>query len=71
MQAIISSERKDYGLELYWKERGVQKGDFYSYSELIDMQINVLDLLDHPNVYRIDGKKRKVLPSPKGCCQFA
>ena len=71
MQEIVSSEREDYGLNLTWRERGAKKGDFFTYSELVDMKINVLDLIEHPHFYRIDGKRRKILATPKGCCQCA
>ena len=71
MQEIVSSERQDYGLNIFWKEKGTRKEDFFTYSELVDMKINVLDLIEHPGVYRVDGKRRKILASPKGCCQFA
>jgi len=70
-QEIVSSEREDYGLNLTRKEKGAKKVDFFTYSELVDMKIIVLDLIEHPGFYRIDGKRRKILATSKGCCQFA
>jgi hypothetical protein len=71
MKEIVSSIREDYGVDLIWKEGKEQKNEFFSYSELIDMKINVLDLLEHPNYYKVDGKRRKVRATPQGCCQIA
>ena len=71
MKEVISSVREDYGLDLFWKEGREQKNDFFSYSELVDMKINVLDLLENPRYYKVDGKRRKVRATPQGCCQIA
>ena len=71
MKEIISSTREDYGIDLFYKEGKVEKNEFFTYSELVDMKINVLDLLEHPHYYKVDEKRRKVRATPLGCCQFA
>ena len=71
MKEIVSTARDDYGIDLFWKEGKERKNEFFSYSELVDMKINVLDLLDHPEIYKVDGKRRKVRATPQGCCQLA
>ena len=71
MKEIISSVREDYGVDIFWKEGKEEKKDFFTYSELVDLKINVLDLLENPGFYKVDGKRRKVKATPQGCCQVA
>lgn len=71
MKDIVSSIREDYGIDLFYREGEVEKNEFFSYSELIDMKINVLDLLEHPRYYKVDEKRRKIRATPQGCCQMA
>ena len=33
----------------------------FNYSELIDMKINALDLLDHPKSYKVDMDKHTLI----------
>jgi len=71
MKEITSTVREDYGIDVFWNDGNDQKHDFFSYSELVDMKINVLDLLEHPGFYQVDGRRRKVKATPQGCCQTA
>jgi hypothetical protein len=48
----------------------VQRRDFFSFTELIDMRINAVDLLDHPQLYLIQGDAHRILATDKGCCTY-
>ena len=71
MKEIISTVREDYGVDIRWREGREERHDFFTYSELVDMKINVLDLLEHPRYYEVDGRRRRVRATPQGCCQLA
>lgn len=71
MKEILFSVREDYGVDLFYKEGKGEKNEFFTFSELVDMKINVLDLLEHPRYYKVDEKRRKVRATPQGCCQMA
>ena len=70
MQEIVATTKKDTGIDVTWEEKGKKKNEFFSFSELIDMKINALDLLDHPNLYKIDAKKHKMFATDEGCCTY-
>jgi len=54
MQDILSSKRMENGIVVFWEEEGSKKNESFNYSELIDMKINALDLLDRPKSYKVD-----------------
>jgi hypothetical protein len=64
MQDILSSKRMENGIVVFWDEQGGKKNEAFNYSELIDMKINALDLLDRPKSYKID-KEARVIVSQK------
>jgi len=61
MQNILSSKRMENGIVVFWEEKGEQKSDSFNYSELIDMKINALDLLDRPKSYKVDTAARLII----------
>jgi hypothetical protein len=61
MQDIVSSKKMENGVVVFWVEKGEKKDESFNYSELIDMKINALDLLDHPKSYSVDMKARKIV----------
>ena len=61
MQNILSSKRMENGIVVFWEEKGEQKSDSFNYSELIDMKINALDLLDRPKSYKVDKEARLIV----------
>ena len=61
MHDIVSSKKMENGIVVFWEEKGEKKNESFNYSELIDMKINALDLLDHPKSYRVDMPARKVI----------
>jgi hypothetical protein len=54
MQDILSSKKMENGIVVFWDEKGEKKNESFNYSELIDMKINALDLLDRPKSYKVD-----------------
>jgi hypothetical protein len=70
MQQISSSQKKPTGIDIFWQEGEIKRRDFFSFSELIDLRINAVDLLDHPNLYMIDGENHRIVASDQGCCSY-
>jgi hypothetical protein len=61
MQDIVSSKKMENGIVVFWDESGEKKYESFNYSELIDMKINALDLLEHPKSYKVDKDKHTVI----------
>jgi len=70
MHEIVSSREKPAGIEVFWEEGGVKKRDFFSFSELIDMKINSIDLLENPRFYTIEGENHRIVAGDRGCCTY-
>ncbi len=54
MHDILSTKRMENGIVVFWDEKGEKNNESFNYSELIDMRINALDLLDRPKSYKVD-----------------
>ena len=61
MHDIVSSKKMENGIVVFWTDESGKKNDSFNYSELIDLKINALDLLDHPKSYKIDVAGRKLI----------
>jgi hypothetical protein len=61
MNDITSSKKMENGIVVFWEEQGSSKFESFNYSELIDMKINALDLLEHPKYYKVDGNAHKIV----------
>ena len=61
MHDILSSKRMENGIVIFWEEKGEKKNESFNYSELIDMKINALDLLDRPKSYKVDKEAHRVI----------
>ncbi|KQC04751.1 MAG: hypothetical protein APR53_02775 [Methanoculleus sp. SDB] len=60
MKDIIGSKKMENGIVVFWDE-GIEKNyDSFNYSELIDMRINALDLLDDPTAYSVDVENHTI-----------
>lgn len=62
MHDIISSRKMENGVVVFWEEKGEKKYESFNYSELIDMKINALDLLDSPKSYKVDKSAHAIIP---------
>ena len=60
MKEIITGVKRDDGIITVWQDGKDTKSSFFEYSELIDMKINALDLLDHPKMYLLDPEKNVI-----------
>jgi hypothetical protein len=63
MQQIMSSKKYQNGVQVFWTAGGKDGEDFFSYDELIDMKVNVLDVLNNPHLYRIDIGNHRIQSS--------
>jgi hypothetical protein len=61
MKDIVSTRKMENGIACYYGQAGREEMESFTYSELIDMKINALDLLEDPKNYGIDEKTRKVV----------
>jgi hypothetical protein len=61
MHDITSSKKMENGIVVFWDEKGEKKNESFNYSELIDMKINALDLLDRPKSYKVDKEAHKLI----------
>ncbi len=60
MQKIVRTERCGDGVNVFWKKAGKEVTTYFSFTQLIDMQVNALDLLDHPASWGMDEKTGKI-----------
>ena len=56
MQDIVSTRKMENGIVVFWDEDGERLYESFNYSELQDMRINALDLLDRPKSYKLDPR---------------
>jgi hypothetical protein len=61
MQKVVSSKKMENGIVVFWLDKDEKKYDSFNFSELIDMKINALDLLEHPAAYNIDVEAHKLI----------
>ena len=61
MHDIVSSKKMENGIVVFWSEKDEKKFESFKFSELIDMKINALDLLEHPKSYRIDKAAHRLI----------
>jgi hypothetical protein len=60
MQQIVTAAKKDTGIEIQYEKESDIRSAFISYSQLIDLKINALDLLEDPEMYLFDEKNQKI-----------
>lgn len=49
------------GIVVFWSEKDVKKSESFNFSELIDMKINALDLLERPKSYKVDVAAHRLM----------
>jgi len=60
MQQLDGSRKFQNGIQVIWNEQKKEKSDFFSFDELVEMQVNAFDLLNNPRNYRVDPQTRRV-----------
>jgi hypothetical protein len=61
MKDIVATRKMENGIACYYGMTGREEFETFTFSELIDMKINALDLLEDPKNYGIDEKARRVV----------
>jgi len=59
MQKIVRTERCGDGVNVIWKKAGKETTTYFSFTRLIDLKVNALDLLAHPDEWGMDEKAGK------------
>jgi len=54
MHNVVSSRKMENGIVVFWEDKGEKTYESFNYSELVDMKINALDLLERPKSYKVD-----------------
>ena len=57
---IVTTKRMPDGIVVFWLDDDGKKFEAFGYSNLIDMKVNALDLINNPGNYAID-EEAKVL----------
>jgi len=60
MHKIVRTERCGDGINVVWEKNGKEVFLYFSFTRLVDIQVNALDLLDNPRNYGIDEKAQKI-----------
>jgi hypothetical protein len=60
MEQIVTATKKDTGIEIQYEKESDIRSAFFTYSQLIDMKINALDLLKDPEMYIFNEKNQKI-----------
>jgi hypothetical protein len=60
MRQILRTERRGDGVSVVWEKAGKEMTSSFTFTQLIDMQVNALDVLNTPSNYGIDEKTGKI-----------
>lgn len=60
MHPIVTAVKHRDRVEVRYRKDGETRRRCYTFEEVIAMEINVLDLLDHPHDYAIDPEKNRI-----------
>jgi hypothetical protein len=61
MEEITTAKKMENGIALYYGALAGREFESFNYSELIDMKINALDLLENSKDYMLDLEKRQII----------
>jgi len=62
MHQIVRTERCGDGVNVIWEKRGMEVFLYFSFTRLVDLKVNALDLLENPRNYGFD--EEEILLSP-------
>jgi hypothetical protein len=60
MQHILRTERLGDGVNVVWDKDGREMTAYFTFTQLIELKVNALDLLNTPSNYGIDERTGKV-----------
>jgi hypothetical protein len=66
MENIFNCKKTETGVGLVWMEGDLEKKEFFSFPQLLEMRIKVPDLVENPHLYRIDLQEHKIYQSQAG-----
>ena len=58
---IVTTKRMPDGIVVFWLDDDGKKFEAFGFSNLIDMKINALDLLNNPGNYSIDADEKMLV----------
>jgi hypothetical protein len=61
MQKILKTERCGDGVNVVWRKDGKETTGWFSFTRLIDMKVNALDLLEHPGDWGMDEQSGRIV----------
>ena len=70
MEKVSRCKKTDTGVKLIRMEGKRECEEFFSFQELGEMRINVQDLTEHPDLFRIDLQEHKIYLSQVGRSSF-
>jgi hypothetical protein len=60
MKKIVSGKKYENGIQVFFTDSKEGPNAFFSYTELIDLNINALDVIQNPGNYRYNENTRKI-----------
>jgi hypothetical protein len=60
MHKIVRAERCGDGINVVWEKNGKEVFLYFSFTRLVDIQVNALDLLENPRNYGFDETTKKL-----------
>jgi len=60
MFTIVTTKRMPDGVVVFWLDDEGKKFEAFGFSDLIDMKVNALDLMNNPQNYEIDADEKKL-----------
>ena len=57
MHQIVRAERCGDGVNVIWEKRGMEVFLYFSFTRLVDLKVNALDLLENPRNYGFDEEE--------------
>jgi hypothetical protein len=60
MQPVLRTGRVGDGVSVVWEKDGKEMTSYFSFTRLIEMQLNALDVLNTPGNYGMDEKTGKI-----------
>jgi hypothetical protein len=57
MHQVLRAERCGDGVNVIWKKKGMEVFLWFSFTRLVDLGVNALDLLEHPRNFGFDEEE--------------
>lgn len=67
MEEITGARKMANGVLVEYRRGSVSQTVGFIYEDLIAMEINALDLVEHPEDYEVDPEGKAIFPCPSKC----